>query len=129
MKSLAIAIAAAAFLTGGTGLVYAQQSTNAGQQTDKAAQHVGNAAKQTSDAMKINENQPVATTTANASAPAKGSNSFTMGEAKSRLEKNGFSNVGNLSKDDDGIWHGQAQKGGNTTMVWLDYKGNTGESR
>ena len=111
MKSLAIAITAATILTGGAGLVHAQQSTTASQQTDKAAQHVGNAAKQTSDAMKINENQPVATTTANASAPAKGSNSFTMGEAKSRLEKNGFSNVGNLSKDDDGIWHGQSLRG------------------
>jgi hypothetical protein len=75
------------------------------------------------------DNQAVATTSANASIPAKGANSFTMGEAKSRIEGNGFSNVSALSKDDNGIWHGNAQKGGNTTTVWLDYKGNVGESK
>jgi hypothetical protein len=73
-------------------------------------------------------NQAVATTSANAPTPAKGANSFTMGEARSRLEKNGFSNVTDLTKDDNGVWRGKAQKGGNTTTVWLDYKGNVGES-
>ncbi len=76
-----------------------------------------------------NNNQAVATTNANAPTPAKGSNSFTMGEAKSRLEKNGFSNVSDLTKDDIGVWRGNAQKGGSSTMVWLDYKGNTGEGK
>jgi hypothetical protein len=76
-----------------------------------------------------NNNQAVATTNANAPAPAKGANSFTMGEAKSRLEKNGFSDVGNLTKDDNGVWRGSAQKGGSTTAVWLDYKGNVGEGK
>jgi hypothetical protein len=76
-----------------------------------------------------NNNQAVATTNANAPAPAKGANSFTMGEAKSRLEKNGFSNVGDLTKDDNGVWRGSAQKGGSTTAVWLDYKGNVGEGK
>ena len=75
-----------------------------------------------------NNNQAVATTSANSPAPAKGANSFTMGEAKSRIEKSGFSNVAGLTKDDNGVWHGNAQKGGNSTMVWLDYKGNVGES-
>ncbi len=76
-----------------------------------------------------NNNQAVATTAANAPAPAKGANSFTMGEAKSRLEKNGFSSVGDLTKDDNGVWRGKAQKGGTTTTVWLDYKGNVGEGK
>jgi hypothetical protein len=76
-----------------------------------------------------NNNQAVATTNANAPAPAKGANSFTMGEAKSRLEKNGFSNVSGLTKDDNGVWRGNAQKGGSTTNVWLDYKGNAGEGK
>ena len=129
MKSYAIAIAAAAMLTGGAGLGLAQQTNTAGQQAGNAAHQAGNAAQSTSDALKINQNQPVATTGANAATPAKGSNSFTMGEAKSRLESNGFSNVGNLTKDNDGVWRGQAQKGGNTTTVWLDYKGNTGEGK
>jgi hypothetical protein len=89
-----------------------------------AADHDKNAA-----AASGNNNQAVATTSANAPAPAKGSNSFTMGEAKSRLEKNGFTNVGGLTKDDNGVWRGNAQKGGTTTTVWLDYKGNTGEGK
>jgi len=76
-----------------------------------------------------NNNQAVATTSVNAPMPAKGANSFTMGEAKSRLEKNGFSNVNGLTKDDNGVWRGNAQKGGNTTTVWLDYKGNAGEGK
>ncbi|MDQ2761954.1 MAG: hypothetical protein M3Y22_00130 [Pseudomonadota bacterium] len=76
-----------------------------------------------------NNNQAVATTNANAPTPAKGSNSFTMGEAKSRLEKNGFSNVSDLRKDANGVWRGNAQKSGSPTAVWLDYKGNTGEGK
>jgi hypothetical protein len=74
-------------------------------------------------------NQAVATTSANAPAPAKGANSFTMGEAKSRIESNGFTNVSDLTKDGDGIWRGSAQKAGSSTQVWLDYKGNVGGSR
>jgi hypothetical protein len=71
--------------------------------------------------------RPAAATTAdNAAQPARGANSFTMGEAKSRIEKNGFSDVSDLKKDDDGVWRGSAKKNGTTTNVWLDYKGNTG---
>jgi hypothetical protein len=76
-----------------------------------------------------NNNQAVATTSGNAPAPARGKNSFTMGEAKSRIERNGFSDVSGLSKDNDGIWRGKAQKDGSSTTVWLDYKGNVGQSR
>jgi hypothetical protein len=71
-------------------------------------------------------NQAVATTSANASQPAHGANSFTMGEAKSRIEKNGFTDVSDLKKDDNGVWRGSARKAGAATGVWLDYKGNTG---
>ena len=31
-----------------------------------------------------------------------------------------------LTKDNDGVWHGKAQKDGSVTSVWLDYKGNVG---
>jgi hypothetical protein len=75
-----------------------------------------------------NTNQAVATTNANASEPAKGANSFTMGEAKSRLEKNGFADVSDLKKDDNGVWRGTGRKDGTASNVWLDYKGNTGTS-
>src|SRR5947208_15917216 len=57
-------------------------------------------------------------------APVKGRNSFTEGEAKSRIEKNGFSNVSGLAKDDNGVWRGKAMKNGQQVNVSLDYQGN-----
>ncbi len=73
-----------------------------------------------------NSNQAVATTNANAPTPAKGANSFTMGEARSRIASNGFTNVTDLAKDTDGVWRGHADKDGTNAAVWLDYKGNVG---
>jgi len=64
---------------------------------------------------------------ANATAPAgavPGANSFTESQARSRLEKNGFSQVSGLSKGDDGIWRGAATKNGSSVHVTVDYKGN-----
>jgi hypothetical protein len=57
-------------------------------------------------------------------APVAGANSFTEGEAKSRIEKLGFANVSDLKKDDNGIWRGKAMKDGRTVGVSLDYQGN-----
>jgi len=57
-------------------------------------------------------------------APAAGANSFTEGEAKSRIEKMGFGNVSDLKKDDNGVWRGRAMKGGQTVDVSVDYQGN-----
>ena len=57
-------------------------------------------------------------------APVQGRNSFTEGEAKSRIEKMGFTNVGKLAKDDNGVWRGQAMKDGKQVDVSLDYQGN-----
>src|SRR4051812_19287461 len=56
----------------------------------------------------------------NPGAPVAGSNSFTEGQAKSRIESNGFSNVSELRKDDQGVWRGKAMKDG---------KSGHGESR
>jgi hypothetical protein len=59
------------------------------------------------------------------SAPlAKGHNSFTMGQAKGRIEKAGYTGVSDLALDSDGIWQGQATKDGQSVRVALDYKGN-----
>ena len=33
-----------------------------------------------------------------------GANSFTEGQAKSRIEEKGFKNVSDLKKDDAGVW-------------------------
>lgn len=60
-------------------------------------------------------------------APVKGANSFTEGEAKSRIERMGFANVSDLKKDNDGIWRGQAMKNGKRVDVALDYQGNVVE--
>jgi hypothetical protein len=57
-------------------------------------------------------------------APVAGANSFTEGEAKSRIEKMGFANVSELKKDDSGVWRGRAMKGGQMKEVSLDYQGN-----
>jgi len=56
--------------------------------------------------------------------PVKGSNSFTESEARSRIEKNGFTNVGVLKTDDDGIWRGTGTRNGQQVAVALDYQGN-----
>ena len=56
--------------------------------------------------------------------PVKGHNSFTEGEAKSRIEKKGFSNISDLAKDDNGVWRGRAMKDGKQVEVSLDYQGN-----
>jgi hypothetical protein len=128
MKSLVFGGAAIGLLIGGVSLAQTTQGTPTA--TPPHATPAGAPARDTNAAAASgNNNQAVATTAANAPAPAKGANSFTMGEAKSRLEKNGFSNVGDLTKDDNGVWRGNAQKGGSATTVWLDYKGNVGEGK
>ncbi|HTZ69187.1 MAG TPA: hypothetical protein VMB71_00915 [Acetobacteraceae bacterium] len=73
-------------------------------------------------------NQAVATTSANADQPAKGANSFTKDQARRRIQKKGFSHVMDLAKDHDGVWRGTARKDGQSVNVWLDYKGNVGET-
>jgi opacity protein-like surface antigen len=60
----------------------------------------------------------------NPGAPAAGANSFTEGQAKSRIEGAGYSNISGLVKDKDGIWRGKASKAGKTVDVGLDYQGN-----
>lgn len=53
-----------------------------------------------------------------------GANSFTEGQARSRIEAAGFSDVGDLTKDDQGIWRGQAMRGGQRMAVGLDFRGH-----
>lgn len=60
----------------------------------------------------------------NTAAPAKGHNSFTESQAKGRLAKAGYTNIGKLTKNDNGVWQGTATKGGASVNVGLDYKGN-----
>ena len=76
---------------------------------------------------------PPAVTTSNANnktaaAPVKGRNSFTMGEARRRIEKGGFTQVTGLKKDADGIWRGKGMKNGASVDVYCDYQGNVGSA-
>ena len=67
---------------------------------------------------------PTATTEPADNAPVPGANSFTEDQAKSRIQDAGYSEVSALTKDDQGIWRGQASKDGKSTAVALDYQGN-----
>lgn len=58
------------------------------------------------------------------SAPVAGSNSFTKGQAQSRIEAKGFTHITDLRKDDKGVWRAQATRAGQTVTVSLDYQGN-----
>jgi hypothetical protein len=71
-------------------------------------------------------NNPAVNTTGtnNPGAPVAGANSFTEGQAKSRIESSGYGNVTGLKKDDSGVWRGKAQKDGKSVDVSLDFQGN-----
>ena len=58
------------------------------------------------------------------SALEQGANSFTEGQARSRIESAGFTTVTDLKKDGQGIWRGKAKKGSQSVDVGFDYKGN-----
>jgi hypothetical protein len=60
----------------------------------------------------------------NPGAPVAGANSFTEGQAKSRIEARGFTNVAGLKKDNDGVWRGTATQGGKSVKVSVDFQGN-----
>jgi hypothetical protein len=65
----------------------------------------------------------------NSKAPVAGRNSFTEGQAKSRIEAAGYSNVSGLQKDNDGVWRGKADKAGAKTDVSVDFQGNVNPAK
>lgn len=66
---------------------------------------------------------PTTTETAVPTELEPGANSFTEGQARSRLEHEGVV-VGGLAKDNSGVWRGQGTKDGKTVQVAIDFKGN-----
>ena len=60
----------------------------------------------------------------NPEAPVAGANSFTEGQAKSRIEAQGYTEVSDLSKDAQGVWRGSAKKDGKKVTVSVDFQGN-----
>lgn len=65
----------------------------------------------------------------NSNAPVAGRNSFTEGQAKSKIEEAGYNNVTALAKDDNGVWRGKAQKGGASADVSVDFQGNVNSAK
>lgn len=65
----------------------------------------------------------------NSNQPVAGANSFTEGQAKSRIEAAGFTNVTALKKDDNGIWRGKASKAGTSSDVSVDFQGNVNPAK
>ena len=76
--------------------------------------------------------QPAVTTSdANrktSAAPVNGANSFTMAEARRRIEAGGFAQVTALQKDRNGVWRGKAMRDGAAVKVYCDFQGNVGAS-
>ena len=83
-----------------------------------------NTTTQTNSSPNASAVQTSNTTARTSAAPVAGRNSFTQGEARRRIASAGFTNVSGLKKDGQGIWRGQAQKGGASVGVSLDYQGN-----
>ncbi len=52
-----------------------------------------------------------------------GKNSFTQDQAKTWLEKAGYTNVAGLVLGSDGVWRASARLKGMPTLVRLDYRG------
>lgn len=65
----------------------------------------------------------------NSNAPVAGRNSFTEGQAKSAIEKAGYTNVTELKKDDNGVWRGKATKGGSAVPISVDFQGNVNATK
>lgn len=60
----------------------------------------------------------------NPGAPVAGANSFTEGQAKSRIEAKGFTRVSGLKQDKEGVWRGMAKQGDKSVKISVDFQGN-----
>jgi hypothetical protein len=65
----------------------------------------------------------------NPGAPVAGKNSFTEAQAKSRIEKAGYTAVDGLKLDDQGVWRSTATKDGKPVGVSLDFQGNVTQAK
>ena len=123
MRALLAAVAlSASFLTGSA---MAQTTAPASSGTDSTTGSSNNAVNPTG-----NKNSSVnASGTIDVVAPSaleKGANSFTEGQARTRIESAGFTSVTGLQKDDSGVWRAKAMRDGKSMDVGFDYKGTIG---
>ena len=63
------------------------------------------------------------TPTTGETAQTPGANSFTEEQARGAIESAGYTGVSALTQDAQGIWKGEATKGGAKAQVSVDYKG------
>jgi protein CpxP len=59
----------------------------------------------------------------------RGANSFTEGQARRRIEDHGYTNVGQMHKDQNSIWQAEAMKAGQRVRVGVDFRGNVVEEK
>ena len=55
--------------------------------------------------------------------PTPGASSYTEAQAKSAIESAGYTGVGVLTQNANGLWQGSATKDGKSVTVSVDYKG------
>lgn len=122
MRTLLTAFAVSALMAG-TALAQTNQPASTGTDTatgssNAAVNSTGNANSTVNASGTINVVAPTAL--------EKGANSFTEGQARTRIESAGFTGVTGLHKDGDGIWRGKAMRDSKSMDVGFDYKGNVG---
>ncbi len=91
------------------------QSTNPAATAPAAPARDGAAGERREGAERSNIVQP--------SAMEAGANSFTEGQARSRFEEAGFTNLQELNLDNQGFWRARATQGGNQVDVAMDFRG------
>lgn len=124
MKKLLLGLA---LIGAGTLPAFAQSTPPAGTTTAPPAATTAPTTRSDNARTGANSSTPAVqtdNTRQNTAAPVPGANSFTEGQARSRIEGAGFSAVTGLHKDDQGIWRGRATRGGQQVDVSLDYQGN-----
>lgn len=60
----------------------------------------------------------------NANAPVPGENSFTESQVRARLAEAGYTGIGYLALDSDGVWRTTAMKKDTLVSLGFDYRGN-----
>ncbi len=55
--------------------------------------------------------------------PTPGANSYTADQARVAIEKAGYTELGPLNQNANGLWQGEATKDGKKVSVSIDYKG------
>lgn len=125
-----IAISTAALLIAGAATAQTTGGAPAGSAMSPASPGTNSATGSSNPAVSPRGNAPSSVNASGtakivaSSALEKGANSFTEGQARSRLGGAGFTNVTGLKKDDQGIWRGKATRNGKSVVVGFDYKGN-----